>query len=366
MKYVVIYLLLVPVMLAGCSLGKPSFEKGDGQAGLVLPSKGQAPQGQGQEGRSLRLDGLFYETAQGRTTLPAQFDGRSIRENRNAYPPMYLKATYDATKKARGNDFVLMPRAAYTGSSPYGVFWGGDIGGTQEGLRASIIAVQRSAVMGYPNWGSDTCGYNQQTLDQDMCGRWLAFSCFTPIMEVGPTRNVGFWNLPREPRYDAELIAIWRLYARLHQRLIDYSYSCAMVAGKTGMPIVRPLFLVDPKAPQAWTNWWTYLYGPDLLVSPIWERGRRDQEVYLPAGQKWRDAWRPGKVYDGGQTITVNAELHQVPLFVRVGSSVQLGDLNQEYQESLAIARQRPDLIALDAEVKAWFEKHQQQGTAGR
>ena len=285
------------------------------------------------------------------------FDGRSIRENRNAYPPMYVKAAYDIAKKYRGDDFVLMPRAAYTGSSPYGVFWGGDIGGTQEGLRASIIAVQRSAIMGYPNWGSDTCGYNQQLMEQEVCGRWLAFSCFTPIMEVGPTRNVGFWNLPREPSYDAELIAIWRLYARLHLRLIDYSYKYAKVAHKTGMPIVRPLFLADPKAPQAWSNWWTYMYGADLLVSPIWEKDKRTQEVYLPTGQQWQDAWRPDKIYKGGQTITVNAELHQMPLFIRVGSNIKLGDLNQEYKDARSIAQKRPDLKALEAQVKAWFEK---------
>jgi alpha-D-xyloside xylohydrolase len=86
------------------------------------------------------------------------FDKRSIRENRNAYPAMYLKAVFDIARRHRGNDFVLMPRAAYTGSSRYGVFWGGDIGGTLEGLRASIIGAQLSAVMGYPNWVSDTCG----------------------------------------------------------------------------------------------------------------------------------------------------------------------------------------------------------------
>ena len=96
------------------------------------------------------------------------FDGRSIRENRNAYPVMYVKAAYDVAQTHRGDDFFLMPRAAYTGSSQYGVFWGGDIGGTQEGLRASIIAVQRAAVMGYPNWGSDTCGYNQQLMEQEV------------------------------------------------------------------------------------------------------------------------------------------------------------------------------------------------------
>ena len=285
-------------------------------------------------------------------------DGRSIREQRNNYPVMYLKATYDVAKEYRGDDFVCMPRGAYTGSSAYGVFWGGDVGGVNEGLRASIIGVQRAAVMGYPNWGSDSCGYGRATLEQELCMRWLAFSCFTPIMEVGPTKNLGFWNMPREPKYDTNVIATWRLYTRLHQKLVDYSHEHAVEASKTGTPIVRPLFLVDPKAPQAWENWWTYQYGRDLLVSPIWAKGKHTQEVYLPAGEKWRDAWNPDKIYPGGKTITVKVEVHQIPIFIRVGSSVELGDLNQEWIESQTIAAKRPDLAALDAEVKAWFEKN--------
>lgn len=283
------------------------------------------------------------------------FDGRSIRENRNAYLGMYVQAAYEIVKNHRGDDFVLMPRGAYTGSSPYGVFWGGDIGGTQEGLRASIIAVQRAAVMGYPNWGSDTCGYNEQLMEQDVCARWLAFSCFTPIMEVGPTRNLAFWSLPRKPSYDAELIAIWRLYARLHTRLADYSYEQAQEAHRSGMPIVRPLFLADPKSPDAWSHWQTYLYGPDLLVAPIWEKQKRSQEVYFPSGDRWRDTWRPQRIYSGGQTAEVPAEMHQIPLFIRVGSGLELGDLNLEYKEALAIAKQQPDLERLDAELKSQF-----------
>ena len=285
------------------------------------------------------------------------FDGRTIRENRNAYPAMYVKAVYDVAKKYRGDDFFLMPRAAYTGSAPYSVFWGGDIGGTQEGLRASIIAIQRSAVMGYPNWGSDICGYNQQLLEQEVCGRWLAFGALNPIMEVGPTRNVAFWNLPREPNYDVQLIALWRLYARLHERLVDYNYQYAQEANRTGMPIVRPLFLVDPIVPAAWTNWWTYQYGNDLLVSPVWEKGKRSQQVYFPSGKSWRDAWNPQKIYRGGTSVTVAADAHQLPLFVRVGSKLDLGDLNKEWRESLEIASKRPDLKALDAELKSWWDK---------
>ena len=285
------------------------------------------------------------------------FDGRSVRENRNAYPVMYLQAAYDVARQYRGDDFVCMPRAAYTGSSAYGVFWGGDIGGTPEGLRAEIIAVQRAAVMGYPNWGSDTCGYNQQSADTEVCGRWLAFSCFTPIMEVGPTKNRAFWNFHTPPRYDAELIAIWRFYARLHTRLADYSFEQAKTAHETGLPIVRPLFLADPRAPAAWSNWWTYLYGPDILVSPIWQKNQWTQEVYLPSGSQWRDAWHPEKIYDGGRTIAVKADLHQMPVFVRAGSNVELGDLKQEWADAVAAANTRPDLKQLDAGVKAWFDK---------
>ena len=121
---------------------------------------------------------------------------------------------------------------------------------------------------------------------------------------------------------------------------------------------MRPLFLVDSKAPAAWANWWTFLYGRDILVSPIWEKNKREQEIYLPAGDQWRDAWNPGKIYRGGHSITVKAELHQIPIFVRVGSNVELGDLNKEWADARAIAQTPPDLKPLDAQTKAWFEQH--------
>ena len=290
------------------------------------------------------------------------YDGRSIREQRNDYPRMYLKATYDEAEKFHpDHQFVLMPRAAYSGMAAYGVFWGGDIGGSQEGLRAEIIAVQRAAVMGYPNWGSDTCGYNKQLMEQEVCARWLEFSAFTPIMEVGPTKNVGFWDLPRDPSYDEVLIANWRLYGRIHAKLQDYSYRQAQAAQQTGMPIIRPLFLVDPKAPAAWTDWETYCYGPDIVVSPIWQKGQRTKAVHLPSGAEWRDAWH-GKTYKGGQTVTINADVYQLPIFIRAGSNLDLGDLNQQYLDAKAAAAKRPDLKALDAEVAAWFKRYQAAG----
>jgi hypothetical protein len=126
-------------------------------------------------------------------------------------------------KAVRGDDFFLFPRAAYTGSSRYSGFWGGDTAGTSEGLRSAIISLLRCSVSGYPLWGSDTGGYRKGGQDRVLCARWLAFSCFCPFMEVGPTGNRGLWDRKDQPHYDAELLAVWRLYAKLHANIVDYT-----------------------------------------------------------------------------------------------------------------------------------------------
>lgn len=310
-----------------------------------------------QEGlKSVLREGVVgFKLDRSEEIMPCNFDnkvcdGRYTRETRNDYPYQYLKATYEAAKEVHGDDFVLMPRAAYTGSTRYGVFWGGDVHGSQWGLRASIIALQRSAVLGYPFWGSDTGGYNGP-LEHETTARWLAFSAFCPIMEVGPTKNRGLWDMPQEPVYDAELIAIWRLYAVVHNNLVDYSYKCAREAHETGMPVARPLFMVYPEQKEAWNDWQTYLYGPDILVSVIWRNGAAEQKLYLPAGETWVDAW-DGKEYKGGNYVTVQAPLHKLPVFVRKGSGVSLGDLDSLYKESLEKAAKKPDLAELQKGIR--------------
>jgi alpha-glucosidase (family GH31 glycosyl hydrolase) len=276
------------------------------------------------------------------------YDGRSCREFRNAYPVEYVKATYEISKKIHGDDFMLLPRAAYTGSQKYGAFWGGDIGSPPEGLRASIIALQKASVLGYPLWGSDIGGYWHGDLDREVTSRWLAFGCFSPIMEVGPTENRGLWELDRNPTYDPQTLAIWRLYATLHEQLKDYSHEAAQLAHETGMPIVRPLSMIAPEQEKALKDWQTYMYGPDILVSAIWRKGKKKHSLYLPEGEKWVDAWNKDKVYKGGKTIKVETPMYKIPIFIRQGASVELGDLNALYQESLKIAKDQPDMKTLE------------------
>jgi alpha-D-xyloside xylohydrolase len=101
----------------------------------------------------------------------------------------------------------------------------------------------------------------------------------------------------------------------------------------------------------------TFSYGPDLVVSPVWQKGQRTQEVYLPAGSTWRDAWN-SRQYAGGQKIVVPAEPHQIPIFVRAGSALDLGDLRREWDEAQRVPSERPNLKALEADVIRWFDAH--------
>lgn len=261
------------------------------------------------------------------------FSGKTYRENFNDYSRQYVKATYDAVKPVLGDDFILFPRAQYTGSAKYGAMWAGDTGNSAEGLRSAVIGMQRCSIMGYPIWGSDTGGYPKH-IQREVSMRWMGFSCFSPIMEVGPTNNLGFWAMDYDPGFDQELLAVWRFYAKLRMSLVDYIYQYAKEAHDTGMPVARPLFLEYPDQPECWEDWTTYKLGDDLLVSIVWEEGKTSQKVFLPAGDTWINLWT-NQEYEGGKYVDVQAPLHQTPVFLRKGSKLRLPDFNQLYQESV-------------------------------
>lgn len=256
-------------------------------------------------------------------------DGRTGREVRNDYPRLQAQVHHDALAAAfPDGDSLVLSRPSYTGTSQWAIFWGGDIPGstnlgsgpgTDLGLRSAIISQQRAAFMGIPIWGSDTGGY-YQFKDREVFARWLAFSAFSGIMEIGGVGAHAPWDMPTEPRFDTELIDIYRRYTRLRETLQPYIVAAAAEAA-TGMPIVRPMPFVDRRDRRLVDLWDQYMFGPDLLVAPVWKVGQRSREVYLPRGT-WRSYWDPTQVHPGRRRITVDVPLDAIPVFVRDGAVV--------------------------------------------
>ncbi len=214
-------------------------------------------------------------------------------------------------------DWVLIARAGYSGTQRDAIVWGGDIPGTDLGLRSAIIAQQRAAFLGFPIWGSDTGGF-YEFKDRDVFARWIEFSAFSGIMEIGGTGSHAPWDMPTEPRFDPEMIEIYRFYTALRARMLDYIAAAGAGAAR-GLPLVRPLAFLDPEDPQLQDRWDEFLFGPDLLVAPVWRKGQREREVFFPPG-RWRSLWDERIVQAGPSSVRVDVPLDFIPVYIREGA----------------------------------------------
>jgi alpha-D-xyloside xylohydrolase len=86
---------------------------------------------------------------------------------------------------------------------------------------------------------------------------------------------------------------------------------------------MRTLFYEFPADSRSWDVSDEYLFGPDLLVAPVMDAGMKQRPVYLPDGAQWTNAWT-GEVLTGGQTVTVDAPLDLIPLFLRDGANLPI------------------------------------------
>ncbi|GHA02727.1 hypothetical protein GCM10010389_47490 [Streptomyces echinoruber] len=134
-----------------------------------------------------------------------------------------------------------------------------------------------------------------------------------PGMPLGPEMTGG----PNEVwSYGEEAYRVPARYLRLREHLKPYVLDVMRQAHEEGLPVMRPLFLEFPGDQAAWTVDDAHLFGPGLLVAPVLTAGATARTAYLPAGARWTDAWT-GAVYEGGATVTVDAPLDRIPLFLR-------------------------------------------------
>jgi alpha-glucosidase (family GH31 glycosyl hydrolase) len=261
-------------------------------------------------------------------------DGRTGREVHNDYVILQTRLHQEALAAAhKDGDFTLITRSGYTGTQHDAIVWGGDIpasktfgfgAGTDLGLRSAIISQQRAAFMGYPIWGSDTGGY-YEFKDREVFARWIEFSAFSGIMEIGGVGNHAPWDMPTEPNFDAEMIEIYRRYTQLREDMLAYIVAVAGKGGESGLPIVRPMVFLDPNDPELADRWDQYLFGPDLMVAPVFRVGERARPVYFPRGS-WRSLWNETQRFEGPTHVTLDVPLDTILVFIHDGAPSPIQD----------------------------------------
>ena len=272
-------------------------------------------------------------------------------------------------------------RNGYAGMQRYASFlWSGDVYSTWETLKTHIPVALNTALSGIPYWGTDIGGFvPTPEFTAELFVRWFQFGAFCPLFrchgrtwklrlpwgwntgETGPVEISNYKGaaIPDPSQlHDARVEPICRKYLELRYRMLPYLYSTVHECTKTGMPIMRPLWLHFPDDSKSSECGHQYLWGKSMLVAPVVEKGATSRRIYLPPAT-WYDFWT-GERLDGGREIDRPVDLETLPLYVRAGSILPFGPVKQYVDEKV----DAPLLLSIFPGADASFLLYEDDGTS--
>ncbi|MBV9339748.1 MAG: DUF5110 domain-containing protein, partial [Acidobacteria bacterium] len=263
----------------------------------------------------------------------------------NVYPLFHTAAIYDGFRRDVNHRALILSRDAYLGAQRNGtVFWSSDIYPTWDTLKRQIPTGLNFTASGLAYWTNDIGGWqylppvhhplHPPLLDAsdarenvggyddypELYTRWFEYACFLPIFRAHGSRLYNeVWS------YGPQAEPILEQYLKLRYQLLPYIYSLAYQTYLTGAPYMRALFLDFSSDARVREIGDEYMFGPAFLVAPVTEQGATSRAVYLPSGADWYNYWTNERVH-GGLLAHVDAPIDRLPLFVRAGSIVPLGE----------------------------------------
>jgi alpha-glucosidase (family GH31 glycosyl hydrolase) len=218
-----------------------------------------------------------------------------------------------------GRGLVWSPEG-WAGTQRYAVHWSGDQEGSWEYIRWQIPTYAGATLSGLAYTTGDVDGIftgSAETYTRDL--QWKMF------LPVAMTMD-GWADTDKQPWCRGEpYTSINRRYIQLRERLLPYFYTYAATAHRTGVGMVRPLWLEYPDDPATVREEvkYEFLAGEAFLVAPVYDDRMARDGIYLPAGT-WTDYWT-GEAHHGPVRLhDYPAPLDRLPLFVKGGSIIPM------------------------------------------
>ncbi|MBK9256669.1 MAG: DUF4968 domain-containing protein [Saprospiraceae bacterium] len=251
----------------------------------------------------------------------------------NLYGHVWAKTIFDGYKK----DFptqrpLILMRSGFVGSQRYGMIpWSGDVSRSWGGLQPQVEISLTMGMQGLAYMHSDLGGFSGEVQDPELYTRWLQYGVFQPVFRTHAQEEI-----PSEPVFwDKKTRELATKSIRLRYAMLPYNYTLLWENNTTGMPLMRPLFYEEDR-PDFFNETGTYLWGSAFLVSPVVAKNAKKQKVVFPKGSNWIN-FSDDKVYSGDQTVFVETDPSEIPVFVRAGSFVpMISDIQNTDQASEA------------------------------
>ena len=252
----------------------------------------------------------------------------------NIYPMMHEQGFYEGMIAAGKKEVLNLCRSGWAGSQRYGAaIWSGDFPSTWESLRVQIRAGLNIMMSGIPWWTTDIGGFWGGNIEDpdflELIVRWFQYGVFCPLFRLHGNRlpkkeGVGLSGADNEIwSFGQENYDIIREIVLMRERIRPYIKEQMKLASEKGTPPMRPLFFDYPNDDVCYEVEDEFLFGPDIVVAPVAERGARNRMVYLPKGASWKDAWT-GEKAETGEWFSAEAPLERIPVYLREASSLKL------------------------------------------
>lgn len=260
----------------------------------------------------------------------------------NTYSLEDVKNVYEGQRQTSSDKRVfILTRSSFAGQQRYAAAtWSGDIGTSFKNLKTSVTAGLNFCMSGIPYWTTDIGGYKGgdpgDPAYRELYVRWFQYGTFCPLFRAHGRRAPGDRKTPNAVwSYGEKAQDILTAFSNLRYRLMPYIYSNAWRITSEGSTIMQALvfdFEQDKKVDSIDDQ---FMFGKSLMINPVTNAKATQRKVYLPGGTEWFDFWS-GTKYKGGQTVTADAPLDKIPIFVRAGSILPLGPFVQYADEKPA------------------------------
>lgn len=228
----------------------------------------------------------------------------------------------------KGNRPLTFSRYAGVGSHRYPVGFSGDSVISWESLQFQPYFTNTASNVGYGWWSHDIGGHMMGIRDDELMARWVEYGVFSPINRLHSTDNP--FNGKEPWKFDKITQGVMEDYLRLRHGMVPYLYTMNRRANYDDLPLIQPMYYLEPDREEAYQVPNEYYFGSELLVSPITEK--QDPEVraakvttWLPEGM-WVDFFT-GMVYQGGRMIDLWRGVEDMPVLMKAGAIVPMKDM---------------------------------------